>query len=116
MCSSMRTIAALATASIAIFSSCGGHANYAGLPRTQAVRAAKSALESRLDSTKRPYYEGSIWNIAARHATDTSGRPAWFVGIWNGQAETGACALAARRHSVVATVVVPCADYPKFGQ
>jgi hypothetical protein len=111
----MRIVAVLATASIAPLSACGGDGHYAGLSRKQAVRAAETAIESRLNPTKRSYYETSIWNIAAQHATDTSGQPAWFVGIWNGQAETGACALAARRRSVVATVV-PCADYPKFGQ
>jgi hypothetical protein len=37
----MRAIAGLAIASIAIFSSCGGDGNYAGLSRTEAVRAAK---------------------------------------------------------------------------
>jgi hypothetical protein len=112
----MRVIAAFAALSLLALSGCGGEARYAGLSRKQAVGTAKTVIQLRLDPSKRPYFDTSIWNIAAHHATDSEGRPAWFVGIWNGQAQTGKCALAAARKNSMVATVVSCADYPRFGQ
>src|SRR5882757_9316216 len=60
---------------------CGGSPRYAGLSRPEAVKAAKTAVDAGLDPSKRPYFETSIWNVAAGHATDLQRRPVWLIGI-----------------------------------
>ena len=95
---------------------CGGGSRYAGLSRAEAVKTAKTAVEAPLDPIRRPYYETSIGNVAADHAADTQGRPAWLLGIWNGQTSHGDCALAARRGGSTVATVVPCASFPRFAR
>jgi hypothetical protein len=74
--------------------SCGGSAKYAGLSRGDATSLAKARIEARLDPSKRPYYQSSIWKVTAVRGETAQGKPTWVVGIWNGQADRGDCALA----------------------
>lgn len=108
--------AAVVVLVVLAFTGCGGGGRYAGLSRPEAVKTAKTAVEAPLDPTKRPYYETSIGNVAADYAADAQGRPAWLVGIWNGQTSSGDCALAARRDGSTIATVVPCASFPLFAR
>lgn len=112
----VRVLAVLIALGFVSLTACGGQSRYAGLTRAQAIRAAKAAIESPLDPSKRPYFEISIWSVAAAHASDSDLRPAWLVGIWNGQTESGACALTAARHGSTTAAVVSCAKFPKFAR
>lgn len=94
---------------------CGGDAKYAGLTQGEATRLAKTAIEAELDPTKRPYYEVSIWNVAAERGETEPGAPAWLVGIWNGQSDNGDCALASRSDGKNRVRVVSCAMFPRYG-
>jgi hypothetical protein len=96
--------------------SCGGDAKYAGLTQGEATRLAKTAIEAELDPTKRPYYEVSIWNVAAERGETESGAPVWLVGIWNGQSDNGDCALASRSDGKNRVRVISCATFPKYGR
>jgi hypothetical protein len=95
---------------------CGGDVKYAGLTRGEATRLAKTRIEAELDPTKRSYYEGSIWNVAAEHGKAESGAPVWLVGIWNGQSDHGDCALAIRSDGTDHVQLVSCTTFPKYGR
>jgi hypothetical protein len=94
--------------------SCGGSAKYAGLTRDDATTLAKTRIEARLEASKRPYYETSIRNVAAVHGETTRGKPTWVVGIWNGQADRGDCALASRFEGTNHVQLISCAAFPKY--
>ena len=96
--------------------SCGGGAKYAGLTRGDATTLAKAQVEARLDPTKRPYYETSIWNVAAVHGETIQGKPTWVIGIWNGQADRGDCALASRSDGANHVQVISCATSPRYAR
>ena len=93
---------------------CVGSGDYAGLSRTEAVNVAKRQIESRLDSDKVPYYEVSVSHVAAQHGRTEGNAPAWLIGIWNGQADRGDCALVNQRNGRKHVQVIPCAAFPKF--
>lgn len=99
-----------------VATSCGGNPKYAGLTRGEATRLAKTRIESELDPTKRSYYEASIWNVAAEHGKTESGAPVWLVGIWNGQSDSGDCALASRSDGTNHVQLVSCTTFPKYGR
>lgn len=94
--------------------SCGGNAKYAGLTRGEATRLAKTKIEAQLDTTKRPYYEISIWNVAAERGRIESGAPVWLIGFWNGQSDSGDCALARRADGRTHVRLVSCAMFPRY--
>ena len=96
--------------------SCGGSAKYAGLTRGEATTLAKAQVEARLDPTKRPYYETSIWNVTAVHGETVQGRSAWVIGIWNGQADRGDCAIASRSDGTNHVQLISCATFPKYSR
>jgi hypothetical protein len=94
--------------------SCDGNATYAGLTRAEATSLAKTRIEARLDASKRPYYEISIWNIAAERGETESGTPVWLIGIWNGQSDSGDCALASQEDGRKDVRLISCASFSKF--
>ena len=96
--------------------SCSGDDEYAGLTRSEATRLAKTRIERRLDPTKRSYYEVSIWNVATERGETESGKQVWFVGIWNGQSDSGDCAVARRSGGANHVQLVSCAKFPKYGR
>jgi hypothetical protein len=96
--------------------SCGGNAKYAGLTRGEATSLAKTRIEARLDATKRPYYEISIWNVAAERGETESGAPVWLIGIWNGQSDNGDCALASRAEGRNHVRLISCATFPQYAR
>ena len=97
--------------------SCGeGSSKYAGLTRGEATTLAKARIESSLDPNKRAYYETSIWNIAAEHGKTSRDTPAWLIGIWNGQADRGDCALVSRSDGKARVQVVSCAAFPQYAR
>jgi hypothetical protein len=96
-------------------SSCGGDEEYAGLTRGDAIRAATAKVMHRYDSAKRGYYEGSISNVTTLRGVTDSRKPVWFVGLWNGQALKGDCALVSRSQEANGVQVVPCAGFAKYG-
>jgi hypothetical protein len=99
---------------IVLVHGCGGSGDYAGLSRTEAINLAKKQIESRLDSDKVPYYEVSVSHVAAQHGQTEGNAPAWLIGIWNGQADRGDCALVSQRKGRRRVHVIPCAAFPKF--
>lgn len=109
-------VAFVLVAGLVALAGCGSSSRYAGLSRKEAVTAARRAVEARLDPSKRSYFETSIWNVAADHAADPARRPVWLVGIWNGQTNTGRCALVAKRSGSTFTRLIPCGLYPRFGK
>jgi hypothetical protein len=96
--------------------SCDGNAKYAGLTRAEATSVAKTRIEAPLDATKRPYYEISIWNVSAEQGKTESGAPVWLIGIWNGQSDSGDCALASRVSGRNHVRLISCASFPKYAR
>ena len=96
--------------------SCGGSAKYAGLTQGEATTLAKARIETRLDPTKRPYYETSIWNVAAEHGESAQGTHAWLIGVWNGQTDRGDCALASRVDGTNHVQLISCAAFPEYSR
>jgi hypothetical protein len=96
--------------------SCDGDAKYAGLTRAQATSLAKTRIEAQLDASKRPYYEISIWNVAAEQGETESGVPVWLIGIWNGQSDSGDCALASQVDGRKDVRLISCASFPKYAR
>jgi hypothetical protein len=119
-CVTMPNVRGLAASTIGLVllvaTSCGGSAKYAGLTRGEATRLAKTRIEAELDPTKRSYYEGSIWNVAAEHGKTESGAPVWLIGLWNGQSDNGDCALASRSDGTNQVQLVSCTTFPKYGR
>ena len=115
-----RNVRRLAAATVGLVllaaTSCGGDAKYAGLTQGEATRLAKTTIEAELDPTKRPYYQGSIWNVAAERGETESGAPVWLIGIWNGQSDKGDCALASRSDGENHVRLVACTMFPKYGR
>jgi hypothetical protein len=101
---------------VAAATSCGGGGNYAGLTRDEATKLAKARIEATLDPTKRPYYETSIWNVAAVHGQTAEAKSTWVIGIWNGQADRGDCALARRSDGLNHVRLISCAEFPKYSR
>jgi hypothetical protein len=91
--------------------SCGGEAKYAGLTRSEATDLAKTRIKAELGPTKRPYYEASIWNVASDHGETESGTRVWLIGIWNGQSDSGDCALASRSDGTNHVRLVSCGAF-----
>jgi hypothetical protein len=94
--------------------SCGGSGRYAGLTRGDATTLAKARIEANLDALRRPYYETSIRSIAAVRGATEEGKPTWVIGIWNGQADRGDCALASRLDGKTYVRLFSCAAFPKY--
>jgi hypothetical protein len=114
---SVRAIAATSLALVVLTAtSCGGGARYAGLTQGEATAVAKARIEAKLDPTKRPYYETSIWNVATEHGETAPGAPAWLIGIWNGQTQHGDCALASRVNGTNHVQFVSCSAFPKYAR
>jgi hypothetical protein len=101
---------------ILLGTSCGGSDEYAGLTRSQAIGLAKARIEAGLEPTKRSYYETSIWNTAAQHGRTEANAPVWLIGIWNGQADRGDCALVRRENRTNRVQLVPCGAFPKYAR
>jgi hypothetical protein len=112
----MRAIAAFAAVSVVALSKCGGQARYAGLSRKQAVRGAERVIglrlaQLRLVQKKQPHhFDLRTRNVAAHHASDTEGHPAWLIRISKTQAKSSNCGFAAARRSSMVAMTVPCAD------
>jgi hypothetical protein len=100
---------------IALMTACGS-TKYAGLTQSQAIALAKARIEARLDRAKRSYYRASIWNITVERGQTEPRAPAWLIGIWNGQAERGDCALVNRTNGRTRVRLISCADFPKYGR
>jgi hypothetical protein len=113
-------VRALVTSSLLLVgvtaTSCGGSAKYAGLTRGDAATLAKTRIEAKLDPTKRPYYETSIWNVAVVHGETTQGKRTWVIGIWNGQTDRGDCALASRLDGANRVQLISCATFPEYSR
>ena len=101
---------------VVVAASCGENPKYAGLADGEARTLAKAGIEAKLDPTKRAYYEISIWNIAAVRGESASGKPTWVIGIWNGQADRGDCALASRVGGANHVRLISCAAFPKYAR
>lgn len=101
---------------VAAATACGGGGDYAGLTRDEATKLAKARIEAKLDATKRPYYETSIWSVTAAHGQTAEAKPTWVIGIWNGQADRGDCALARRSDGLNHVQLVSCAAFPKYSR
>ena len=101
---------------VAAATSCGGEGNYAGLTRDEATKLAKARIEAKLDPTKRPYYETSISNVSAVHGETPQAKPTWVIGIWNGQADGGDCALARKSGGLAEVRIISCAAFPKYSR
>jgi len=113
---SVRALATTLALVVLAATSCGASAKYAGLTQGEATSLAKARIEAKLDPTKRPYYETSIWNVAAEHGEITPGAPAWLIGIWNGQTDRGDCALASRVDGTNHVQLISCAAFPKYAR
>jgi hypothetical protein len=100
---------------IALLTACGP-TKYAGLTESQAIALAKTRIEARLDPAKRSYYKASIWNITADRGQTERRALVWLIGIWNGQAERGDCALVSRAEGKDRVRLISCADFPKYGR
>jgi hypothetical protein len=96
-------------------SSCAGDDGYAGLARGDAIRVATARIMQKYDPAKRGYYEASISKVTTLQGETDSGKPVWFVGLWNGQALKGDCALASRSRGANRVQLVPCAGFAKYG-
>ena len=95
---------------------CGGGGRYAGLSRSEALQVAKQRIEATLPPDKRQYYETSIWNVVAQHGVAVSGTRVWLIGIWNGQAERGDCALASKVGTAPNVRLISCAKFPRYAR
>lgn len=95
---------------------CSGNAKYAGLTRNEATTLAKTRIEAHLDPAKRRYYEISAWNVVGERGETESGAPVWLIGIWNGQSDSGDCALASRTDGTNRVQLISCATFPKYAR
>jgi hypothetical protein len=112
---SVRGLVGSIAALVLLVTSCGS-TKHAGLSQSQAVALAKTRIEARLDPAKRSYYETSIWNVTAERGRTPSHAGVWLIGIWNGQAESGDCALVSRTARRDRIRLIPCAEFPKYAR